>query len=94
MDGITCDMCGKSLLVDEGVRYIARVEIFAAYDVLELTSDDLAKRDIRKEIAETIDSMKDRDSRDLAEEVHAVRRFDLCPSCRRKLLEMLPPNRG
>ena len=51
MDGITCDMCGKSLLVDEDVRYIADVSrSYAAYDAMEITTEDLARRDIAEEI--------------------------------------------
>ena len=86
MDGITCDMCGKSLLVDEDVRYVAELVVHAAYDPMELTSQDL-QRDIRAEIAETLARIEERDAAELAEEIIATRRMDLCPPCRRKLLE-------
>jgi hypothetical protein len=90
MDGITCDMCGRSLLVAEDSRYIAEVKIYAAYDVMELTSEDLQKRDIQKEIRQTIEDAARRDARELEEEIFAHRRFDLCPSCRKQFLEGLP----
>ena len=57
MDGITCDMCGKPLLVDEPARYEVRIEVYAAYDPLELTPDDLA-RDTRAEIHALLERMK------------------------------------
>ena len=90
MDGITCDYCGKSLLVDEDVRYVADVAVFAAYDVMELTAEDLAKRDIRAEIEKTLASLAHKDAREAEEEIVAKRRFDLCPSCRRTFLGGLP----
>ena len=85
MDGITCDLCGKSLLVDEDVRYVADVVVYAAYDPMELTSSDL-ERDITAEIRRTLDAMKGRDATELEEEVAAVRRLDLCPQCRKRFL--------
>ena len=43
MDHLTCDICGKALLTDESVRYQARIQVFAAYDPLEITPDDLTR---------------------------------------------------
>jgi len=88
MDGITCDMCGKSLLVDEDVRYVGDLLVYAAYDPMEVTSEDL-QRDIRAEISELLEKMKDRDAAELEEEVVAARRLDLCPACRKRLLDEL-----
>ena len=31
-----CDRCGKAILKDE-LRYVAKVEVYAAYDPLEIT---------------------------------------------------------
>lgn len=86
MDGITCDVCGKSLLVDEDVRYVADVLVRAAYDPMELTSEDL-ERDIAGEIRDTLKRMQGKSAEELEEEVVAVRRYDMCPSCRKKLLK-------
>jgi len=87
MDGITCDMCGKPLLVDEDVRYTADIVVIAAYDVMELTREDLAKRDIRAEIDDVLAELEKRDQKEIDEEVVAKRRFDLCLSCKRRFLE-------
>ncbi len=86
MDGITCDMCGKSLLVDEDVRYVADLVVYAAYDPMELTDRDF-ERDIGAEISTTLAAAKKRDANELEEEVVALRRMDLCPTCRKRLLE-------
>jgi hypothetical protein len=90
MDGITCDICGKSLLVDEAVRYVADVSVYAAYDTMEITTEDLKGRDIGEEIRKTLESIKKRSQREIDEEVFANRRFDLCPPCKRKFLDELP----
>jgi len=74
----------------EDVRYVADVTVFAAYDVMELTSEDLSKRDIRAEIERTLEALKGRDEKELEEEIIARRRLDLCPSCRRKFLTSMP----
>jgi hypothetical protein len=86
MDGITCDLCGKSLLVDEDVRYVAEVVVYAAYDVMELTSADL-ERDIAGEVSDTLGALDGRDAKELEEEVAATRRLDLCAACRKEFLE-------
>ena len=38
MEGFTCDMCGKVLLAEEDSRYIVKVQVYAAYDPMELTA--------------------------------------------------------
>jgi hypothetical protein len=90
MHGLSCDRCGKSLLIDEEVRYLARVEVVAAYDPPELTRQDL-ERDFDAEIRRLVRAMEEGDAREMAEQVAAVRRFDLCPPCRAAFLAALPP---
>ena len=85
MHGLSCDRCGKSLLIDEEVRYLLRLEIVAAWDPPELMPADLEK-DFDAEIRRLVRSMEGRDGKELEEEVAAVRRFDLCPPCRTVLL--------
>ena len=85
MDGISCDRCRKSLLVDEPVRYVAEVKVFAAYDVMELTAEDLAE-DHRAEILRLVKEIEGRDARSLEDEVARVLKFDLCPACQRDFL--------
>jgi hypothetical protein len=89
MHGLSCDRCGKSLLVDEEVRYLARVEIVAAWDPPEMTRADL-ERDFDAEIRRLVRAMEKGDAKAMEEEVAAVRRFDLCPPCRRALVGSLP----
>jgi hypothetical protein len=90
MHGLSCDRCGKSLLIDEEVRYLARVEVVAAYDPPEITRQDL-ERDFDAEIRRLVCAMEQGDAKAMAEEVAVVRRFDLCPPCRKAFLGLLPP---
>lgn len=90
MHGLSCDRCGKSLLVEEETRYLARVEVVAAWDPPEVTGEDLA-RDFDAAIRGLLRSVEGRSARELEEGVAAVRRFDLCPPCRVAFLGGLPP---
>ena len=83
---LECDICGKTLLLDEDVRYIVNVEVFAAYDPLELTQEDLGK-DCRKELRELVERMKDLDPEKAQDSVYRKLRFDLCPACQKEYLK-------
>jgi hypothetical protein len=89
MHGLSCDRCGKCLLIDEETRYVARIEVAAAYDPPELTREDL-RRDFDAEIRRLVKAMEGRPARELEEEVALVRRFDLCPPCRTAFVDALP----
>jgi hypothetical protein len=84
-DGLSCDRCGKTLLVEEDVRYVCEMRLYAAYDTLELTRGDLEK-DHRAEIARLCAEIERRDPESLMDEVARALKFDLCPACHRKLL--------
>ena len=76
----TCDMCGKVLLADEDTRYVVKVEVYAAYDPMELTAKDL-QDDRTEEIQDLLDEMADIDPEVLEDQVYKSFRFDLCPEC-------------
>ena len=83
---LSCDLCGRTLLLDEDVRYLVNIEVFAAYDPLELTEEDM-KRDYRKELRELVERMKDMDPEQAQDGVYRRFRFDLCPKCQREYLK-------
>ena len=85
MDGLTCDGCGEGLLLDADVRYVVEIQVYAAYDPLEITREDLA-RDHPGEMARLIERMRKMDPRELEDGVHRKFRFDLCPRCQRSYL--------
>src|SRR3972149_1714149 len=82
----TCDMCGKALLVDEDTRYVVKIEVFAAYDPMELTGEDV-EADHLEEISQLVSEMEQMDPKELEEDVYKSFRFDLCPTCRDKYVE-------
>ena len=85
MDSFSCAMCGKPLLLDEDVRYVVDIRVYAAYDAMDLTAEDL-KKDRREEIKRLIEQMKDMDPQELEDQVHKEFRFHLCPACQRQYL--------
>ena len=85
MKGLVCDKCDATLLADSDVRYLVRIEVFAAYDPLEITRQDL-ERDFETEMRDLIASMESRDGGELEDEVYKRSQFDLCPDCQKAFL--------
>ena len=86
MQGIVCDRCGEGLLIQENVRYVLTLEVTAAYDPLEITSEDL-KQDLAAEIEEVIQDVSARSAADLEREIHHRARYDLCGACQKAFLK-------
>jgi hypothetical protein len=85
MDGLVCDACGATLLVDEEVRYVLEIAGFAAYDPMEITRGDLEK-DLEGEMKRLLDSMSGLSAEEAQDQVHRAFRFDLCPRCWRSYI--------
>lgn len=83
---LACDICGKTLLLDEDVRYVVDIRVFAAADPMELTADDL-KRDLRRELRELVERMKNMDPEKAQDSVYRRFRFELCPACQKEYLK-------
>jgi len=77
----TCDMCGKPLLVEEQVRYVVKIEVYAAYDTMDITDEDLEEDHI-EEMRELVEDMEDMTTEEVEEGVYKTLRFDLCPGCK------------
>jgi hypothetical protein len=86
MDGLVCDGCGAALLADDDVRYVVRIEGFAAYDPLEITRADLDK-DLDGELRAILAELEGKTAREAQDEVHQSFQFDLCPACWRRYLK-------
>ena len=86
MDGLVCDACGGTLLLEAEVRYVVKIDGYAAYDPLELTRRDL-ERDFdaeMKALMETLSSLGEDEAQD---QVHRAFVFDLCPACWRRYIK-------
>ena len=80
-----CDRCGQPIFERE-VRYVAKLEVFAAYDPLEITCEDM-QRDYKEEIRKIIEQTKTMSEEELQREVHVALKFDLCRACQKALLK-------
>lgn len=82
MDGISCDRCEKSLLIDEEVRYQVKVVVQAAYDPMEISAEDLKKTspDTWKSLIKSLENLSAEEAQD---QVYREIRFDLCPPCQK-----------
>jgi hypothetical protein len=83
MTHYSCDLCRRPIDPDEDLRYVVKIEVYAALDPIAEEEDD--ERDNLLEIQEALDRMEDNES--VADDVYQHRKFDLCPECRRRFLK-------
>ncbi|MBN1268738.1 MAG: hypothetical protein JXB04_04060 [Kiritimatiellae bacterium] len=80
-----CDRCGQPL--EEGaLRYVARIQVYAAYDPLNITFEDL-EQDHEAKIRQILDECKDLSEEELMREVYVDFKFDLCPACQKAYIK-------
>lgn len=81
-----CDLCKRDLDPERDLRYVVKVEIYAALDptVAEEQDDD---RDHLQEIQDILERLGDAESEQVGDDVYKALRFDLCPECRRKFVK-------
>jgi hypothetical protein len=80
-----CDRCGQPL--EQGaLRYVAKIQVFAAYDPLEITFEDLM-RDHSDDIKKILEQCKDLTEEDLMRDVFVDFQFDLCHACQRTYIQ-------
>jgi hypothetical protein len=82
----SCDLCKREIEPEQDVRYVVKIEVYAALDpALDETDDD---RDGLAEVQEMLARMEEADGDELAEDdVYQQLRFDLCPECRKRFLK-------
>ncbi len=78
----TCDLCKQEIGCDDSLRYVVKMEIYAAFDPVVVDDED--DRDHLEEVQEMLDRLDDAEDPNLGEDVYQQLRFDLCPECRRK----------
>lgn len=84
-----CDRC-SALIEEPHARFSLRIELFTAYDGMEIRSDaELKQRDIRAEIEQLIKKLEKMDPKRLEQEVYSRYEFDLCRNCRDQMLQRL-----
>jgi hypothetical protein len=80
----SCDGCKRILDSEDDVRYVVKLEVYAAMDATDEDGDP--DRDHLEEIQEILQRVDDAKCEALGDDVYQQLRFDLCPECRRKLL--------
>ncbi|MGA2798437.1 MAG: hypothetical protein ABSE63_12720 [Thermoguttaceae bacterium] len=82
----SCDLCKRELDSEVDLRYVVKIEVYAAYDP-ETTSEDENDRDHLQEIQDILECLEDADDDLIGNDVYQQLRFDLCPECRKKFLQ-------
>lgn len=72
---------------------MARIEVFAAYDPLEVTFEDLTK-DHAEEIRKLLEQCKGMTEEELMRDVYVKMEFDLCRPCQRAYIENPLPEKA
>lgn len=85
MDRLTCDRCGRGLLLDAPVRYEVTIEVKSAYDPLELVEEDLV--DAEAEMKRLIEKLKTTSPEAAQDEVYRLFKLDLCATCQKLFLK-------
>ncbi len=78
----TCDLCKRDLDPNEDLRYVVKIEVYAAFDPGAVEDED--DRDHLEEIQDLLEQLEDNQSDRIGDEVYQRLRFDLCPECRKK----------
>lgn len=78
----TCDCCKRLIDMQHEVRFVLRMEVFAAADAGDESLDD--DRDYLQEIEDML--TQDDATDELEDEVYQQARFDLCGECRDRLV--------
>ena len=84
-----CDRCGQ-LIEEKDLRYIAKIQVYAAYDPLNVDFADMT-RDHTEEIKAVLKSCENLSEEDLMRDVYVEFQYDLCRACQRAYIkEPLP----
>lgn len=80
----SCDLCKRPLDTQDDLRYVVKLEVYAAFDPLEINEDEC---DSLQNLSDILDRLGDSTSEQVGDDVYQQMRFDLCPTCRKKFLK-------
>lgn len=81
----TCDCCKRLIDPERELRYVVRVEVYAALEPMDDGGDD--ERDHLQEIQDVLERLELEEDEPLSDEVYQQRRYDLCSECRSRYLK-------
>jgi hypothetical protein len=82
----SCDLCGRNLDPQNDLRYVVKMEVYAAFDPLA-SDEDEDDRDHLQEVQDIIERLQNADDDQVGEDVYQQLRFDLCPECRKRFVK-------
>lgn len=81
----TCDLCKRELDPEEDLRYVVKMEVYAAFDPSTVAEDEDC--DHLQEIQDILERLDDADNTQIGNDVYQQLRFDLCPECRKRFVK-------
>jgi hypothetical protein len=82
----SCDLCGRELDPQDDLRYVVKMEVYAAFDPASVESED-DDRDHLEEIQDILERLDDSADDQIGDDVYQLLRFDLCPECRKRFIK-------
>ena len=82
---IICDGCGNRILPGQ-LRYVLRIEVFAGYEELQISEEDL-ERDDSAEIMACLEELRNMDPASIQDQVYRNFDYTLCRSCQLRYIE-------
>jgi hypothetical protein len=82
----SCDLCKRPLDPENELRYVVKLEVYAAFDPLAV-DDSEDDRDNLQDLHEVLERMDDAVDDQIGDDVSQQMRFDLCPECRKKFVK-------
>ena len=79
-----CDKCGVSMAANDSRRFIVKLEVYAADGPVDLGSEEPVEAG--QKLAEVLEQLSKADPDEIEDQTYRSFRFDLCDTCRRKLL--------
>jgi hypothetical protein len=81
----TCDCCKRTINAERELRYVVRVEVYAALDSSADEAED--ERDHLQEIQDILERLDDAEDPQIGDEVYLQTRYDLCSDCRARYVK-------
>ncbi len=82
-----CDLCRRELQAEEDLRYVVKMEVYAAFDPAADEGRDDEDRDHLEEIQDMLERIEESSADEIGDDVYQQLRFDLCPECRKKFIK-------
>lgn len=81
-----CDLCHRDLDPEEDLRYVVKMEVYAAFDPMA-NDEENDDRNHLQEIQDILEQLDDDDSDQIGADVYRQLRYDLCPDCHKKFVK-------